>query len=73
MWLSSATRNVETCGEDETIAGIMEKMTTKKFRHMPVVEDERLVGIVSIGDLVKYRIDEVEREHRALKDYILTA
>ena len=67
------TRNVETCGEDETIAGIMEKMTTKKFRHMPVVTKGELVGLVSIGDVVKQRVGEIESESEAMRDYIQSA
>jgi CBS domain-containing protein len=45
-------------------------MTTGKFRHMPVVEQEKLIGIVSIGDVVKNRVEEVEHEAEALRDYI---
>jgi len=67
------TRKVETCGETETIASIMERMTSGKFRHVPVVEQDRLVGIVSIGDVVKHRLSEMERESSALRDYIQTA
>jgi len=67
------TRKVETCGENETVANIMERMTAGKFRHMPVVAQGRLAGIVSIGDIVKYRLHEMEKEHVALRDYILTA
>jgi CBS domain-containing protein len=67
------TRNVATCGEDETIASIMERMTAGKFRHMPVVTKGRLVGLVSIGDVVKQRVDEIERESDAMRDYIRTA
>jgi CBS domain-containing protein len=67
------TREVETCGEDETIATIMERMTAGKFRHMPVISDGKLVGLVSIGDVVKQRVDEIERESEALRDYIRTA
>ena len=67
------TRKVETCGETETIASIMERMTAGKFRHLPVVEQERLIGIVSIGDVVKHRLMEMERESAALRDYIQTA
>ena len=67
------TRNVATCGEDETIAGLMERMTTGKFRHLPVVENGRLIGLVSIGDVVKYRVEEMEREQEAMRDYIRTA
>ena len=67
------TRKVATCTEAETIVGIMERMTDGKFRHVPVVEDGRLVGIISIGDVVKYRIGEIEHESAALRDYIRTA
>jgi CBS domain-containing protein len=51
----------------------MERMTTGKFRHIPVVESGRLVGVVSIGDIVKDRLEEIERESSAMRDYILTA
>jgi len=67
------TRRVETCNEGETIGSIMERMTAGKFRHMPVVDQGRLVGIVSIGDVVKHRLQEMERESAAMRDYILTA
>ncbi len=67
------TRKVATCTLDETIPSIMERMTTGKFRHMPVVEQGRLAGIVSIGDVVKHRIVEMEQESAALRDYIQTA
>ena len=60
-------------GNSETIASIMERMTEGKFRHVPVVEQGRLVGIVSIGDVVKHRLQEMERESAAMRDYILTA
>jgi CBS domain-containing protein len=67
------TRRVETCGENETISSIMERMTKGKFRHVPVVDQSRLVGIVSIGDVVKCRLQEMEGESAAMRDYILTA
>ena len=67
------TRRVETCNENETIGSIMERMTRGKFRHVPVVEHGRLVGIVSIGDVVKHRLQDMERESAAMRDYILTA
>jgi CBS domain-containing protein len=67
------TRKVVTCTESETIASIMERMTAGKFRHVPVVDQGRLVGIVSIGDVVKYRLHEIETESQALREYILTA
>lgn len=67
------TRKVVTCREAETVGAIMEHMTIGKFRHLPVIEDGHLVGIVSIGDVVKFRLGEMERESSALRDYILTA
>lgn len=67
------TRKVETCNESETIGSIMERMTKGKFRHVPVVEQGRLVGIVSIGDVVKHRLQQMESESAAMRDYILTA
>jgi len=67
------TRDVVTAGEDESVAGIMEQMTSKKFRHLPVVSGGKLIGLVSIGDVVKQRVEEVERESEALRDYIRTA
>jgi len=67
------TRKVVTCTESETIASVMELMTAGKFRHLPVVDQGRLVGIVSIGDVVKYRLHEIETESQALREYILTA
>jgi CBS domain-containing protein len=67
------TRNVVTCAERDRIAELMEKMTAGKFRHLPVVEQGRLAGIVSIGDVVKFRVEEMERDAAALQDYIRTA
>jgi CBS domain-containing protein len=67
------TRNVETCNEGEAVTSIMERMTEGRFRHMPVVDQGRLVGIVSIGDIVKHRVHEMEDESRAMRDYIMTA
>jgi len=67
------TRKVETCNESETIGSIMERMTKGKFRHVPVLEQGRLAGIVSIGDVVKHRLQEMEHESAAMRDYILTA
>ena len=67
------TRKVETCNESETVASIMERMTAGKFRHIPVVDQGRLVGLVSIGDIVKHRVHEMERDSVAMRDYIMTA
>ena len=67
------TRKVVTCNENETVASIMERITAGKFRHVPVVDQGRLVGLVSIGDIVKHRVYEMERESVAMRDYIMTA
>jgi CBS domain-containing protein len=67
------TRKVETCSENEPISNIMERMTEGKFRHVPVVAEGRLVGIVSIGDVVKHRVQQMERESAEMRDYILSA
>ena len=67
------TRRVVTCSSRETVAEIMERMTAGKFRHVPVVEQDRLAGIISIGDVVKYRLHEMEHESEVLHDYIRTA
>jgi CBS domain-containing protein len=64
------TRDVKTCSEADTIESLMGSMTTGKFRHMPVVEQGQLIGIVSIGDVVKNRVEEIEHEAAALGDYI---
>ena len=67
------TRKVATCSSSDTISSIMAQMTEGKFRHVPVVEQGRLLGIVSIGDVVKHRLAEMEHEQEALRDYIQTA
>ena len=67
------TREVATCTINDSCASIMERMTTGKFRHLPVVEKGKLVGLISIGDVVKQRVDEDERESEAMRDYIRTA
>ena len=67
------TRKVVSCRESDTVAAIMEMMTNGKFRHLPVVEGERVVGLISIGDIVKWRVREYEKEQEALREYIKTA
>jgi CBS domain-containing protein len=67
------TRDVATCGEDDSVASIMERMTAGKFRHMPVIAKGHLVGLISIGDVVKQRVEEIESESEAMRDYIRTA
>jgi CBS domain-containing protein len=67
------TRKVVSCREKDTVSSIMERMTTGKFRHLPVVEDDKVVGLISIGDIVKWRVKEFESEQEALQNYIKTA
>jgi CBS domain-containing protein len=67
------TRKVISCRPSDTVGAIMELMTTGKFRHLPVVEDGELVGVISIGDIVKWRLREFEDEQQALQEYIKTA
>lgn len=61
---------VFTCGRDDHIVSLMRVMTDRRFRHVPVVEDGALVGIISIGDVVKARIGELERDRSELMEYI---
>lgn len=70
---TSMTSPVISCTPDELITDAMSTMTSKRFRHMPVVEAGKLVGIVSIGDLVKHRLDELEFEATNLRAYIANA
>ena len=67
------TRDVETCTEEDSVAHLMERMTAGKFRHMPVVRNGALIGLISIGDVVKERVGEVEAETEAMRDYIRSA
>ena len=62
------TRNVATCNDHDSIASIMERMTEKKFLHMPVLAKGELIGLVSIGDVVKHRVGEIEQESEAMRD-----
>ncbi|HEY2070129.1 MAG TPA: CBS domain-containing protein [Rhizomicrobium sp.] len=64
------THAVETCTESDSVEELMELMTHRRFRHIPVVENERLAGIISIGDVVKTRIEETVQEASALRQYI---
>jgi CBS domain-containing protein len=70
---SYMTRAVATCTEADTIEDLMEMMTMGRFRHVPVVENDRLTGIVSIGDVVKTRIAETVQEAASLREYISAA
>jgi CBS domain-containing protein len=67
------TTEVLATHENETVDRTMEKMTHRRCRHLPVVEDGKLAGIVSIGDVVKHRLEELEHEHQAMREYIATA
>ncbi len=64
------TRSVVTCDPADTVQDLMAEMTSRRFRHVPVLRDGRLCGIVSIGDLVKNRLDEVEYEANSLRSFI---
>lgn len=66
------THSVVTCTEATTVDEIMELMTQRRFRHIPVIEDGALVGIVSIGDVVKHHVAEVELEVSAMRGYFAT-
>ena len=67
------TTRVMTCRRADTVSSLMEKMTEGKFRHLPVVEDGQLIGIVSIGDVVKRRIEAAEQEAEEMRSYIHAA
>jgi CBS domain-containing protein len=69
----SMTATVVTTSESATIQSVMSDMTAGRFRHMPVLDDGRLAGIISIGDVVKHRLAEMEDEQQALREYIATA
>jgi CBS domain-containing protein len=64
------TREISTCSPDDGIDRLMRQMTEGRFRHLPVVEDGRMIGIISIGDVVKHRLQELEHEAHMLHDYI---
>jgi CBS domain-containing protein len=67
------TRKVVSCRQRDTVSAIMEMMTDGKFRHLPVLEGDRVVGLISIGDIVKWRVQEYENEQEALRQYINAA
>ncbi|MDF1610016.1 CBS domain-containing protein [Hoeflea sp. YIM 152468] len=67
---SIMTAKVTTCGESHSVNQVMELMTNGRFRHLPVEEGGKLVGIISIGDVVRRRIEDVEREAEEIKAYI---
>ena len=67
------TRSVVTCDPTESVAELMAEMTNRRIRHLPVVQNGLLCGIVSIGDVVKNRLDEIEYEARSLRSFIVGA
>ena len=67
------TVEVVTCTPEDTGRGVLSYMTERRIRHVPVIEDGKLAGMVSIGDVVKSRLDEIMREAEALRDYISQA
>jgi len=67
------TTKVRTCSEESTVLEVMELMTEGRFRHLPVERDGKLAGVISIGDVVKRRIMEVEREAEEIRSYIASA
>jgi CBS domain-containing protein len=64
------TTEVTTCRPDDDVDGVMAVMTRGRFRHVPVVKDGRMIGVISIGDAVKARMEELEHERAALASYI---
>jgi CBS domain-containing protein len=70
---SVMTAEVHTCVPSVGVHDLAQMMTDRRVRHVPVVDDDQLIGIVSIGDVVKARLDELEDERRQLVDYIQTA
>lgn len=67
----SMTKNVVTCQETDTLGELMAMMTARRFRHLPVMADEGLVGIISIGDMVKHHVAELKMEATAMRGYIM--
>lgn len=64
------TAEVSTCAPDDGIDRLMQQMTEGRFRHLPVMQDGKIIGIISIGDVVKHRLQELETETHLLHDYI---
>ena len=63
---------VQTCHKEDSLDQVMTSMTINRFRHLPVIEGKRLIGLVSIGDVVKFKLAETQMEATALKQYIAT-
>jgi CBS domain-containing protein len=66
------TSEVTTCAPNDTLESLMETMTLERIRHLPVTVDGRLAGIISIGDVVKHRLAELQSESKVLHDYLYT-
>jgi CBS domain-containing protein len=64
------SKNPHTCKPEDSVDDLMTVMTNRRVRHLPVVNDGKLLGLVSIGDVVKRKIEEIEHEAQALKQYI---
>ena len=69
---SAMTRSIVTAHVDETVDDCLARMTDRRIRHLPVMRDGRMVGLISIGDLVKWKIETVEVEAAAMRAYIAT-
>jgi CBS domain-containing protein len=67
------TKAVVVCSPEDTITQVMRRMTQLRVRHLPVKESDQLVGIVSIGDVLKHRLDELELEANVIRDYAVAA
>ena len=67
------TKDVVTATEDDGILDVVSRMSRGRFRHMPVIANGRIAGIISTGDAVKYRLEQMEQEQSALREYIATA
>lgn len=67
---SHMTRDVITCSESDAVIGVMEAMSNGRFRHLPVTEGNKLIGLISIGDVVKRRLQVVEKEAEDIRSYI---
>jgi CBS domain-containing protein len=67
------TRDVFTCATTEDLNQLRREMVTRRARHIPIVENDKLIGIISMGDIVKNRLDELEDETQQMRDYIATS
>lgn len=65
------SKSVVTCSSDDKISDVAITMTNQRFRHIPVEERKKLVGVISVGDVVKYRLEEMQLEANVLRDYAI--